>query len=66
MLIADTHARAQTHTHTERERERERPTAKNEIFRNQVTSKRVNPSKSPFRKFDAKTILSLPYVGKRK
>ena len=30
------------------------------ILRN---SKRVNPSKSPFQKFDPKTILSLPYIG---
>ena len=28
-------------------------------FRIHETSKRVNPSKSPFRKFDLKTILSL-------
>ena len=31
----------------------------------QGTSKRVNPSKSPFRKFDPKTILSL-LISKRK
>ena len=34
-------------------------------FRIQGTSKRVNPSKSPFRKFDPKTILFL-LIGKRK
>ena len=26
----------------------------------------VNPSKAPFQKFDPKTMLSLPYIGKRK
>ena len=30
-----------------------------------ITSKRVNPSKSPLRKFDPKTVLS-PLIGKRK
>ena len=34
-------------------------------FQIQGASKRVNPSKSPFRKFDPKTILSL-LIGKRK
>ena len=53
MLITDTHA----YIHTPR------PTAKNVIigFRGPV-----NPTKSQFRKFDPKTILSLPYIGKKK
>ena len=34
-------------------------TAENVIFGFKRTSKRVNPSKSPLRKFDPKTILSL-------
>ena len=55
MLITDT----QTHTHTHR------PFAKNVIFGFRRSSKRVNPSKSPFRKFDPKTILSI-LIGKRK
>ena len=42
-----------------------RPNAKKWDFRIQGTSKRVNPSKSPFRKFDLKTIHSLR-IGKRK
>ena len=33
-------------------------------FRIQRFSKRVNPSKSQFRKFDSETTLSLPYIGK--
>ena len=53
MLITDT----PTHIH--------RPFAKNVIFRIQETSKRVNPSKSPFPKFDPKTILFL-LIGQRK
>ena len=44
-----------THTH--------RPTAKNVT---QGTSKRINPSKSIFGKFELKSILSLPHMGKRK
>ena len=35
------------------------------IFGFREASKRVNPSKSPLRKFNPKTILSLP-IGKRK
>ena len=53
MLIED----IQTHTHTHR------PFAKNVFFRIQGTSKHVNPSKFPLRKFDPKTILSL-LIGK--
>ena len=34
-------------------------------FRIQRTSKRVNPSKYPFQKFDKNTIFSLPYMCKR-
>ena len=44
---------------------RHRPTIKNVIFRLRGISKRVNPSKSPLRKFDPKTILSL-LIGERK
>ena len=51
----DTHT--QTHIHTDQ-------TQKSD-FRIQGTSKCVNPSKSSFRKFDPKTILSL-LIGKRK
>ena len=54
MLITDTHR--ETHAQTEREKC---------DFRIQGTSKRVNPSKSPLRKFDPKTVLSL-LIGKRK
>ena len=51
MLITNIHPQKDIHTH--------RPNAKNVIFRIQGTSKRVNLSKSPFRKFDPKTILFL-------
>ena len=62
MLITGT----QTHTHTltYRDTHAHRPNAKCD-FRNQEISKRVNPSKSPFQKFDPKTVLSL-FIGKRK
>ena len=36
------------------------------LFSDQGPSKCVYPSKSPFRKFDPKTLLSLLYIGKRK
>ena len=54
MLITDT----DTHTQTQINRLKY-------DFRIQGSSKRVNASKSPFRKLDAKTILSL-LIGKRK
>ena len=57
MLITDTqthtHTDTQTHTHTHR------PNAKNVIFGFRKPLKSVNPSKSPFRKFYPKTVLSL-------
>ena len=56
LIIAHTHTRTHTHTH--------RPFAKNVIFGFRG-SKRVYPSKSPFLKFDSKTVLSL-LIGKRK
>ena len=40
--------------------------AKNVIFRIQRASKRVNPSKSPFRKFDPKIIFFLIIDGYEK
>ena len=42
----------------------QRPTSKNVWI--QETSRRINPSKTQFRKFDPKTKLSLPYMGKKK
>ena len=51
-----------THTHTRRER----ASAKNMIFGFRRPQKRVNPSKSPFRKFDREAVLSLPCMGKEK
>ena len=39
------------------------PTATNEIFPIQDISKRVNPSKSLFQKFDTKTTLSVPCMA---
>ena len=38
---------------------------KNGDFRIQGSSKRVNPPKSLFRKFDTKRIISLPYVSNK-
>ena len=43
-----------------------RDTAENVVFGFSETEKCVNPSKSPVQKFDPKTMLSLPYMGKRK
>ena len=57
MLIVHTDTRTHRHTH--------KSTAENMIFWIKETSKRVNPSKFPFRKFDPKAILSL-LMGKRK
>ena len=44
--------------------ERDQP-LKMRFFRFRGTTKRVNPSKSSFRKFYHKTMLSLPYMGQR-
>ena len=68
MLITDTqitdiqtHTHIETHTHTHTHR----PFAKNVIFGFRGPQNHVNPSKSPFRKYDPKTILSL-LISKRK
>ena len=60
MQITDTQPHTQTHSHTYTQTKR-----KKWDFRTQGTSKRVNPSKSPLRKFDPKTLLSLLIVKRK-
>ena len=55
------------HTYTERgETNRLKGDFRIMVVTRHGTSKRVNPSKSQFRKFDPKSIFSLPYMGKKK
>ena len=65
MLITDTQTHTQTYTQTHIQTHIRTDQSYKCDFRIQGPSKHVNPSKSPLRKFDPKTIVSL-LIGKRK